>query len=112
VRFSGRPAPPPSDDAIARETDAQLVEAGFWPGDDRYPEPAFFCFAYPKPDGFERAAIPPPGGWNAALGEYLLPYEAARTADDPNAVLQTFLWSTFAAAAELGAWDGALYARR
>ena len=39
------------------------------------------------------------------LGEFLLPYEAVRTADDPDRVVARFLQTTYEAAAELGGWD-------
>jgi hypothetical protein len=42
------------------------------------------------------------------MGEYLLPYEAVRTAADPRAVIATFLAQTYAAGARLGGWDAAL----
>lgn len=109
TRYSGRPATPPSNDPIMRVAmDAEEVCAGFWPGDDRYPEPAFFCYAFPKPDGFEHARIAAPASWSPTLGEYLLPYEALRTAPDPPAVLRRFLAETYAAGAALGDWDPAL----
>jgi hypothetical protein len=110
TRYSGRPAtPPPGVDAIGRGAmDAELIEAGFWAGDDRFPEPAFFGFGFPKPDGLEQARVTAPGFWSTAMGEYLLPYEAVRTAADPRAVIATFLAQTYAAGARLGGWDAAL----
>ena len=51
--YSGRPVDPPSDDFITRNSgNAQQVEIGWWPGDARYPRPAFFAFAFPPPDEF------------------------------------------------------------
>jgi hypothetical protein len=41
-----------------------------------------------------------PGG-----GEFVLPYEAVRTADDPDRAVARFLQTTYEAAAELGGWD-------
>jgi hypothetical protein len=66
--FSGRTAEPPSSDFIWRNAgDAQQIELGWWPGDQRYDKPAFYGFAYPAIDEFA-------GGpqWNAGLGEYVL----------------------------------------
>ena len=40
-------------------------------------------------------------------GEFLLPYEAVRTAADPQATLLAFLQSTYEAAADSAAWDRA-----
>ena len=53
--------------------DAQQVEVGWWPGDPNHEGAAFFCFAYPTPDGFGEADLSPaPGRWDAELGEYVL----------------------------------------
>jgi hypothetical protein len=47
--FSGRPAQPPSNDFIMRNSmDAQEVAVGWWPGDTRYPRAAFYAYAYPR----------------------------------------------------------------
>jgi hypothetical protein len=110
ARYSGRPATPPPGDAIIRGAmDAEEVCCGYWPGDERFPEPAFWCYAYPKPEGLERATIQPhDASWNAALGEYLLTYEAVRTSADPHAQLRAFFKSTYLAGASLGRWDAAL----
>jgi hypothetical protein len=45
------------------------------------------------------------------MGEFVLPYEAVRTAEDPDAALTAFLQSTYAAAATLGQWDRAALER-
>jgi len=42
------------------------------------------------------------------MGEWLLPYEAVRSADDPDATLLRFLETTYRAAADLGGWDPSL----
>jgi hypothetical protein len=49
ARYSGRAAsPPPSAGYIMRHSmDAEEIAAGFWAGDDRYPAPAFYAYAYP-----------------------------------------------------------------
>jgi Family of unknown function (DUF5996) len=39
------------------------------------------------------------------MREFLLPYEAVRTAEHPGEVLLSFLQSTYEAAANLGQWD-------
>ncbi|WP_349679247.1 DUF5996 family protein [Brevundimonas sp. UBA4553] len=113
TRFSGRTAPlhpggvPNLPDAVTREAYSHEVSsAGFWPGDPGR-EPTFYAYAYPAPPGFEAAAVAPPARWDAGLGEFLLPYEAVRAADDPDAVLSAFLEATYAAAADLGGWDRA-----
>jgi hypothetical protein len=115
TRFSGRRAPlhpggiPGLPDAITREAYSHEVSsAGFWPGNDQIPS-SFYSYAYPMPQGFDRAAIEPAASrWSAELGEWLLPYDAVRTAQDPDASALRFLQSTYRAAADLGKWDPSL----
>ena len=42
-----------------------------------------------------------------ALREWVLPYDAVRTAADPDALLLEFLQSTYDVAASLGGWNRA-----
>lgn len=114
-RFSGRTAPlhrggvPHLPDDVAREAYSHEVSsAGFWPGGPGAEEAAFYAYAYPEPAGFREAPVAPVAArYDAALGEFLLPYEAVRTAADPDAELMAFLTSTYEAAASLGGWDRA-----
>jgi Family of unknown function (DUF5996) len=116
TRFSGRAAPPHPGgvpglpDAVTREAYSHEVSsAGFWPGNDAYPQAAFYSYAYPAPPGFGEAKVGPgEATWAAAMGEWLLPYEAIRSAADPDATLMSFLQSTYRAAARLAHWDAAL----
>ena len=56
--FSGEPVDPPSQDFITRNSaNAQQIEIGWWPGDARYPNAAFFAFAFPAPAGLESATL-------------------------------------------------------
>jgi hypothetical protein len=107
-RFSGRPVePPPDADVITRVGgDAEQSCGGFWPGDLRLTEPAFFAYTYPRPEGIEQAQVEPEAAyWSVELGEFFLPYEAVRTAADPRQVLLDFLESTYRAGAEAAGWD-------
>jgi Family of unknown function (DUF5996) len=116
TRFSGRTAPlhpggiPNLPDAVTREAYSHEVSsAGFWPGGASLEgEPFFYSYAYPAPEGFAEAKIAPAAArFDARLGEFLLDYEAVRTAADPDAALLAFLDSTYRAAADLGQWDRA-----
>src|SRR3954449_3367165 len=64
--FSGLPADPPSDDFIMRNSmDAQDVAVGWWPGDPRFGEAAFYAYATPAPEGFAAPTLSPPAThWN------------------------------------------------
>lgn len=114
TRFSGRPAPlhpggvPNLPDAITREAYSHEVSsAGFWPGMG-LGYPAFYAYAWPEPQGFRTAPVRPAGAFfHEALGEFILPYEAVRTADSPDEALMAFLQSTYEAAAKAGGWDRA-----
>jgi len=115
TRFSGRAAPrhpggvPHLPDAVAREAYSHEVSsAGFWPGGGLAPidYAAFYSYAYPAPPGFDTAKVKPAAAvFDKTLGEFLLPYDAVRSSADPDATLMAFLQSTYAAAADLGAWD-------
>jgi hypothetical protein len=112
TRFSGRKAPlhpggvPNLPDDVTREAYShEVISAGFWPGGGGFDEAAFYASAYPTPEGLaERPVEPGAAQWNGRLGEFLLPYAAVREADDPDALVQQFLHSSFTAAAELLDW--------
>ena len=117
TRFSGRRAPPHPGgiphlpDAVTREAYSHEVSsAGFWPGGGGVDEPCFYAYAYPTPAGFADASVEPVAArFEPALGEFVMTYEAVRTAADPDDALLAFLQSTYAAAADLAGWDrGAL----
>ncbi|MHC5011605.1 MAG: DUF5996 family protein, partial [Planctomycetota bacterium] len=115
TRFSGRTAPlhpgglPNLPLIVAQEAYTHEVSsAGFWPGGEAKPEPIYYSYAYPSPGGFAEAPVQPADArFDETLGEFVLPYEAVRTADDPDAALLAFLQSTYDAAADLGKWDRA-----
>jgi hypothetical protein len=113
TRFSGRTAPthpggfPNLPDWITREAYSHEVSsAGFWPGGDSHPHPIFYSYAYPSPEGFSECPVRPDAAqWVDELGEWVLPYEAVRTAEDPDATLLAFLEDTYAGAADKAGWD-------
>ena len=113
TRFSGRPAPlhpggvPSLPDAVAREAYSHEVSsAGFWPGSGAIDYPAFYSYAYPEPAGFRTAKVRPDAAFfSEALGEFVLPYDAVRSAADPDRALLDFLQSTYEAAAISAKWD-------
>jgi hypothetical protein len=115
TRFSGRTAPthpggvPGLPDRVTREAYSHEVSsAGFWPGGGAATDsaPLFYSYAYPEPVGFRDSPLAV-GKFDATLGEFTLPYDAVRSADDPAATLLAFLQSTYDAAAERAGWDRA-----
>jgi Family of unknown function (DUF5996) len=113
TRFSGRRAPrhpggvPHLPDDVACEAYSHEVSsAGFWPGSGAIDYPAFYSYAYPVPAGFSTATVRPDAAFfSEALGEFILPYDAVRTAAEPDQALLDFLQSTYDAAANAAKWD-------
>jgi hypothetical protein len=114
TRFSGRPAtPPPGAGPIERYGgDAEQICGGFWPGHEQFASAAFFAYGYPKPNGIEQATIrPDEARWNGDLGEFILPYDAARAKPDPKRAILDFLESTYDACAARLDWSSDLLRR-
>ena len=119
TRFSGRPAPrhpggaPNCADYVMVEAYShECSSAGFWPGGGAVEEAAFYAYAYPEPEGFAKWAVKPPtASYHTGAREFILPYEAVRTAPDPDGTLLQFLQSTYEAAAERAHWDRAALER-
>ena len=108
--FSGLPAAPPATDFIMRNAmDAEEVAVGWWPGDERYGQPAYYAYAHPAPAGFADATLKPPAArWEQALGEFLLDDEAARAGGDPRGAALDFARSAMQHACAVCEWDPAL----
>jgi hypothetical protein len=118
TRFSGRGAPPHPGGApncgphvMWEAYSHEVSSAGYWPGPDG--EGVFYSYAYPSPEGFATADLDVPHArFDEQLGEFVLPYEAVRTASDPDELLLMFLQATYEVAAELASWDRAALERR
>jgi len=113
TRFSGRPAPvhpsmPGLPDRVVRDAYSHEVSSsGLWPG-TKDVGAFFYGYAYPEPEGYRAYKVQPKEArFDETFGEFVLPYEAVRTAEDPDDVLLDFLQSTYEAAANLGKWDRA-----
>ncbi|MGJ5634729.1 DUF5996 family protein [Nostoc sp. CALU 1950] len=66
------------------------------------------AYAYPEPEGFKDYPIgPQEASYSSDMREFILPYEVVRQANDPDAMVLTFLQSTYEAAANLAQWDRA-----
>jgi len=115
TRFSGRRAPPHPGgipglpDWITREAYShEVYSCGFWPGSAASPAPAFYAYAFPVPDGLGGAQVDPTQAfWSSDMGEFFLPYDAVRSAAEPDEVLMGFLETTYQAVANLSHWDRA-----
>jgi hypothetical protein len=117
TRFNGSRAPvhpggaPGLGDWVMREAYSHsCISAGWWPGTagSTVPDPAFYAYAYAEPEGCPTAQIRPDAGtYDLQMREWVLPYEAVRTAADPDRAALDFFQSTYEAAATLGGWDRA-----
>src|ERR1700674_733076 len=110
--FSRTSVDPPSNDFIMRNSaNAEQIEVGWWPGDARYPDAAFFAFAFPTPEGFENATLSPPAArWNTDLREYVLNWDDVRGAPDPHRAALDFGLSAIRHACVVCGWDRVLAA--
>jgi hypothetical protein len=110
TRFSGRPAPLRAWPArwMARGATHEQAQAGFWPGNERLPEPAFVAYTYPEPPGCRTAAIHPDAAFfHPELAEFILPYDKVRVAADPDQMILDFYRSAYEIGATLAGWDRA-----
>jgi hypothetical protein len=119
TRFSGRAAPPLTSESpnlgawVMQEAYSHEVSScGFWPGNGGFGKAAFYSYAYPEPAGFAGASVRPDATYyDQELGQFILPYDAVRTAASPDDCLLDFLQSTYEAAADLAHWDRAALER-
>lgn len=118
-RFRGRTTPVhffwgSFDLSLARHAGPGKEEvcAGWWPGDERHRDAAFYAYGHPKPERIEEARIEPEAAeWDVGAGEFLLPYAVVRAAPDPKHAIRQFLESSYAATARLMNWSEELVSR-
>jgi uncharacterized protein DUF5996 len=110
TRFSERRiAQPPEADTVTREAySRELISFGFWFGDETFPEPAFYSYTAPEPEGLAREPLKPIAAeWSARNGSHLavLRYDDARTETDPLAAVLAFYEGAYQAGARHSGWD-------
>ena len=89
------------------------ISCDFWPGDERFPDPAFYAYTAPEPPGLASAALRPQEAFfSPEMGEFLLLYDDVRKASSPEQVLLEFFQSTYEAGATLAHWDREALERR
>jgi len=106
-RFSGKAAPVRDGPAFMREAYShEVISHGFWPGSGPVLEPAFYAYCVPEPNGLKDARVQPAAAfYHTELNEFILPYDAVRTAASPDRPIQAFIDSTYEQAATLANWD-------
>jgi hypothetical protein len=111
VYYSGKKIPidpnGPNKGYIRRNSmNEEMIESGWWSGNDMYPKPAFYSFTHPQPPGIEKAKIKPKEAhWDDTLKLFILDYDVVRTADSPEDTLYQFLESNYAVGSQLAGWN-------
>jgi hypothetical protein len=114
TRFSGRPAPTGGSDPVSEEAYShEVISFGFWPGDDKVGDAAYYSYTAPEPDGLREQPLSV-GSWTeSGTGSLaLLAYETVRTAVDPRTTLLAFCQGAYEAGALLAGWDTAAFSSR
>jgi hypothetical protein len=107
--FNGKHVAPPTDRGyiMRYDLDAELMNVGLYPGDDAT-APFFYGYIFPQPENAAHLPIAPRNAsWSDAIKEWVLPYDAVRTAADPGAALCEFLDAIYAACGSAAGWDRA-----
>ena len=107
TRFSGRPGVALRDDPVNEEAYShELISFGFWPGDDKLGDAAYYSYTSPEPEGLREQPLVL-GDWLefGAGSQAVLLYETVRTASDPRTALLAFCQSAYEAGARLADWD-------
>lgn len=113
IRFSGRPADLPAEaDPVTKEAYSHEVSsAGFWVGDDNLPEPAFYSYAAPEPEGLAHEPLLPDSAfWFEQNGANMAIYKYAdfKSEKNPREALLNFLQSSYDASAKRADWPNNL----
>lgn len=110
TRFSSRAVDqPPTADPVTREAySREVVSSGFWFGDDRFPEAAFYSYTAPEPDGLAESELrPAQASWVPQGASHLavLRYADVRSDPDPRARVLEFYESAYQDGARAAGWD-------
>ncbi|MEL7269003.1 MAG: DUF5996 family protein [Bacteroidota bacterium] len=113
TRFSGSDAPlHPGGmpnmplDVMQEAYSKEVSSAGFWPGSEAFPFPAFYAYAYPSDAEFgSQKVLPEEAFWSEEMGEFFLKYEDVQKSSNPEKMLLSFLESTYEAAAKTSNWN-------
>ncbi|MBB4699201.1 DUF5996 family protein [Sphaerisporangium siamense] len=110
TRFSEREIDQgPETDPVTREAySREVISTGFWFGDDSFPEPAFYSYTAPEPEGLAEEPLRPDAArWVERRGSHLavLRYADARAAPYPRVAVLEFYESAYRAGARRAGWD-------
>jgi hypothetical protein len=107
ILFSGKHVRAPTDRGylMKYDLDAELMNVGLYLGDEQN-APFFFGYIYPQPNGAEGFPVAPSQAtWSKQLSEWVLPYEAVRTARDPEESIVSFIDSIYEQCFASAGWN-------
>ena len=111
ARFSGKKLPdktnwPKGYRFMQYAENEANFSCGFWPGNEKFPKPAFYSYLYPQPDGCEKIDTGSMISYfDKNLAECILPYEKVRKVKNPNKEILLFFNTTYKAFAKLAGWN-------
>lgn len=111
TRFSGKKAPAMPKEARISDKDAyshECISFGFWAGDDKVQEPAFYSYTFPAPEDLDKQPLEPQkANWIMNNGSHMavLTYADLIEEDNPRKILLEFLESAYQAGASLAEWN-------
>jgi hypothetical protein len=110
TRFSDRVVDQPAGhDPVTREAySREVISSGFWFGDESFPDPAFYSYTAPEPEGLEEEPLLPGAArWVEQAGSHLavLRYDDARAESNRRASVLDFYESAYQAGARRAGWD-------
>jgi len=114
VRYNGKLLPMQTTGIMSgyirrNAMDEELIETGWWSGNEQYPRPAYYSFTFPQPPKIEDSKIlPVKAHWDANMGEFMLDYDDVRLEKDPALELLAFFDTTYQAGAKLSGWSEGL----
>ena len=83
----------------------EYFSCGFWPGDKKYKDPAFYSYISPAPEEMEFLSISPvQASYDHRLREFILPYDEVRKSESQEKLIAEFLQSTFRESTRLAGW--------
>ena len=111
TRFSGKKLPdkidwPKGYHFMRYAENEENFSCGFWPGNEKFPHPAFYSYLYPIPKGCETINTGSVFSYfDKTLTECILPYEEVRKAKNQRKEILNFFETTYREYAKLAAWD-------
>lgn len=106
--FSGQPAPYSGSDQIGKNSfDERFCEFGFWPGDNKTPQPSFYALPYPflaTIGSYETMLMPQKARFLSTESEFVFSLEDAFSSPDPQQAVGEFCRSSFNILQRLDRW--------